>query len=101
MLAAMVAPVSPLSAADTEKTNTVMTVSEMCGGCVKKVTKRFEGIKGIAGVKCSIEHQTVTVVPESGVRLRPQGVWDLMAGIGKTPTKMVCPAGTFTSRPPQ
>ena len=101
LLVAVVATASPLSAADGEKTNTVMTVGEMCGGCVKKITKRFDGIRGIAGVRCSIEHQSVTVAPEPGVRLSPRAVWDLMAGIGKTPTKMVSPAGTFTSRPPR
>ena len=87
--------------ADATKKNTVMTVGEMCGGCVKKITKRFDGVKGIAGVKCSIEHNTVTVVPEDNIRLSPRGVWAIMEGIGKTPKKMICPLGTYTSKPPK
>ena len=42
----------PVAAADKEKTNTVMTVGEMCGGCVKKITKRFDGVEGIAEIDC-------------------------------------------------
>ena len=99
LMVAMVVPTPPAFAAETEKSSTVMTVSEMCGGCVKKVTKRFDGVKGIATVRCSIENQSVTLVPEKGVRLSPRGVWEAMEGIGKTPKKMVCPAGTFTSKP--
>ena len=104
VLTLMVAlPVMASAAAETgtTKKNTVMTVGEMCGGCVKKITKRFDGIKGIAGVKCSIEHNTVTVVPDANVRLSPRGVWAIMEGIGKTPKKMVCPLGTYTSKPPR
>ena len=99
LVVAMAVATSPASAAETEKSSTVMTVSEMCGGCVKKITKRFDGVKGIAGVRCSIEHQSVTLIPAEGVRLSPRGVWEAMEGIGKTPKKMICPAGTFTSKP--
>jgi mercuric ion binding protein len=98
-LAAAVLLPSLVSAAEREKTNTVMTVGEMCGGCVKKITKRFDGIEGIARVQCSIEKQTVTLIPDKGVRLSPKGVWEIMESIGKKPNKMVCPNGTFTSKP--
>ena len=92
---------APAPAADTEaeKVSTVMTVGEMCGGCVKKINERFAGVKGIADVKCDIERQMVTLVPEKGVGLSPRGVWIAMERIGKTPTKMVCPRGVFTSKP--
>lgn len=98
--AVFLAAAAPSFAAETEEQRTVITVGEMCGGCVKKINKRFEGLKGIAVVRCSIEHQTVTLVPEKGFRLSPRGVWEAMEGIGKPPQKMVCPAGTFTSKPP-
>lgn len=99
LMAAMTIAALPASAAEAEKTNTVMTVGEMCGGCVKKITKRFESVKGIAGVRCSIEHQSVTLIPEKDVLLSPRGVWEAMEGIGKTPKRMVCPQGIFTSKP--
>ena len=99
LLATAVLFVSPATAAEQEKTNTVMTVGEMCGGCVKKITKRFDGFTGIAKVQCSIEKRSVTLIPDKGVRLSPKGVWEIMESIGKTPTKMVTPDGTFTSKP--
>ena len=88
-----------VSAEERERTHTVMTVSEMCGGCVKKITKRFEGVEGIAKVECSIEKQSVTVIPKADVRLSPKGIWEIMESISKTPTKMVTPDGTFTAKP--
>ncbi len=90
---------APAQAADADKTSIVMTVGEMCGGCVKKITKRFDGVEGIAKVDCSIEKQSVTLIPKDRVRLSPKGVWEIMESIGKTPTKMVTPDGTFTSKP--
>ena len=99
LLAVSIFVSSPAQAADPAKSQIVMTVGEMCGGCVKKINKRFEGIQGIAKVQCSIEKKSVTVIPEQDVRLSPKGVWELMEGIGKTPSKMVTPNGTFTSKP--
>lgn len=99
LMVAAVLTASVASSAEREKTRTVMTVGEMCGGCVKKITKRFDGVKGIAKVQCSIEKQSVTLIPEQGVRLSPKGVWEIMESIGKTPTKMITPDGTYTSKP--
>lgn len=99
LMVAAVLTASVASSAEREKTRTVMTVGEMCGGCVKKITKRFDGVKGIAKVQCSIEKQSVTLIPEQGVRLSPKGVWEIMESISKTPTKMITPDGTYTSKP--
>jgi mercuric ion binding protein len=99
LLAAAVLFPSTASAAEKEKSNIVMTVGEMCGGCVKKITTRFDGVKGIAKVQCSVEKKSVTLIPDKGVRLSPKGVWKIMESIGKTPKKMVTPDGTFTSKP--
>ncbi|XZE17410.1 heavy-metal-associated domain-containing protein [Pirellulaceae bacterium SH449] len=90
---------APVQAADADKMNIVMTVGEMCGGCVKKITKRFDGVEGIARVTCSLEQQSVTLIPKDRVRLSPKGIWEIMESIGKTPTKMVTPDGTFISKP--
>ncbi|QDT04992.1 Heavy-metal-associated domain protein [Rubripirellula lacrimiformis] len=86
-------------AADTKKSEIVMTVGEMCGGCVKKITKRFEGVEGVAKLQCSIEKKSVVLTPKPNVRFSPKGVWEIMESIGKTPTKMITPSGTFTSKP--
>tara|TARA_R110002073_G_scaffold149534_2_gene303237 strand:- start:3646 stop:3996 length:351 start_codon:yes stop_codon:yes gene_type:complete len=99
LMVASVLTASVASSAEREKSNTVMTVSEMCGGCVKKITKRFDGVEGIAKVQCNIEKQSVTLVPKDRVRLSPKSIWEIMESIGKTPKKMVTPDGTFTSEP--
>lgn len=99
LLATAIFASSSAQAGDAAKSNIVMTVGEMCGGCVKKITKRFDGVEGIAKVQCSIEKKSVTLVPKQNVRLSPKGVWEIMDSIGKTPTKMVTPSGTFTSKP--
>ena len=98
MVAGVAAPSDVLSAERT-KTNTVMTVGEMCGGCVKKITKRFDEVEPVAKVECDIEKQSVTLIPKTGVRLSPKGIWEIMESIGKEPKKMVTPEGTFTSKP--
>lgn len=99
LLAVSIFAHSPAQAASAEKTNIVMTVGEMCGGCVTKITKRFDGVAGVAKVQCSIEKKSVTLIPKKDVRLSPKGVWEIMESIGKTPKKMVTPTGTFTSKP--
>ncbi len=57
------------------------------------------GVKDAAKVQCSIEKKAVTVIPEQDVRLSPNGVWELIESIGKTPNKMVTPNRTITSKP--
>lgn len=99
MIAVSIFTHSHAAAADVEKSNIVMTVGEMCGGCVKKITKRFDGVEGIAKVDCSIEKQSVTLIPKPGAQLSPKSVWEIMESIAKTPTKMITPDGTFTSKP--
>ena len=78
---------------------TVITVGEMCGGCVKKINAKFENAKGITSVRCDIPTKTVTLTPASGYRLSPRGLWVMMDEIGKTPTKLAGPSGTFTEKP--
>lgn len=79
--------------------NTVITVGEMCGGCVKSITARLNKLPDIAAVQCDIKTKTVTVVPRDGKSLSPRTLWEAMAEIGKTPKKLVAPAGSFTSKP--
>lgn len=80
-------------------TATVITVGEMCGGCVKNIQSRFDGVKGIASVRCDVESKSVTLRPEKGYRLSPRGLWIAMEKIGKTPVKLAGPGGVFTSKP--
>ncbi|QDT16579.1 heavy-metal-associated domain-containing protein [Alienimonas californiensis] len=82
-----------------DRTATVITVSEMCGGCVKRIEAKLKPVDGIAKVQCDIEKQTVTVLPESGLKLSPKWLWEAMESIGKTPKRLAGPSGVFTEKP--
>ena len=97
--ALLVAGEATTAEAASPKTPTVITVGKMCGGCVKKITARFDKIDGVAGVRCDIKKQTVTVGPEKGYVLSPRGLWEVMEKLGKPPKKLAGPRGTFRSKP--
>ena len=82
-----------------EPAPTVITVAEMCGGCVKKINAGFKDVKGIGEVSCDIDTKSVTVTAAPGFKLSPRGLWVLMEGIGKPPTKLAGPDGVYTAKP--
>ncbi len=86
-----------LEAAETR--STVITVSEMCGGCVKKIKAKLGEYSVIDDVQCNLQAQTVTVTPKPEKALSPRGMWEVMESIGKTPSRLAGPSGTFTSKP--
>ena len=87
------------AAESAKKTNTVITVGEMCGGCVKRITAALEKMPDINDIKCDVKTKTVTVTPKKGKTLSPRALWEEMEKIGKRPTKLVGPSGTYTSKP--
>jgi hypothetical protein len=98
LLVALLSP--PQSHAEEKKiVTTTVTVGEMCGGCVKQITAHFDKIKEVTKIKCDIESRSVMLFPAKDVRLSPIKVWETMESIGKKPSKLVGPDGTFTSKP--
>ena len=89
----------PPVAQSAEPAPTVITVAEMCGGCVKKINAGFKDVKGIGEVSCDIDTKSVTVTAAPGFKLSPRGLWVLMEGIGKPPTKLAGPDGVYTAKP--
>ena len=80
--------------------NTAIPIAgEMCGGCVKRITAALEKMPDINDIKCDVKTKTVTVIPKKGKTLSPRALWEELEEIGKTPTKLVGPSGTFTSKP--
>lgn len=79
--------------------DTVMTVGEMCGGCVTKITAKLKPMPDVGKVVCDIPKKTVTVTPAAGKSLSPKVLWESMESIGKTPTSLTGPSGTFKSKP--
>jgi copper chaperone CopZ len=85
--------------AGNQERQTVVTVSEMCGGCVKNITTRLQKVSDVEKIECDIATKTVTITPKSDKTLSPKFIWETMAEIGKTPTKLVAPSGSFTAKP--
>ena len=50
-------------------------------------------------VNCDIKTKTVTVSAAPGFKLSPRGLWVLMEGIGKPPTRLAGPGGVFSAKP--
>ena len=82
-----------------ESTLTTITVGEMCGGCVKAITAKLQPLADVAKVQCDIKTKRVYILPAQGRVLSPRVLWEAMDEIGKTPTKLAGPSGTFTSKP--
>ena len=82
-----------------ESTVTTITVGEMCGGCVKVITAKLQPMPDVAKVQCDVKTKRVYVLPAQGRVLSPRVLWEAMDEIGKTPTKLAGPSGTFTSKP--
>lgn len=82
-----------------ESTVTTITVGEMCGGCVKAITAKLQPMSGVAKVQCDVKTKRVYILPVQGQVLSPRVLWEAMDEIGKTPTKLAGPSGTFTSKP--
>lgn len=98
LVAGALVPSSIVQALETSRA-TVVTVSEMCGGCVTKITKHFSEVKEIAELKCDVPTKSVNFIPKKGNELSPFKIWEEMEKIGKAPTKLVGPSGTYTSKP--
>ncbi|MFN3159039.1 MAG: cation transporter [Rubinisphaera brasiliensis] len=77
---------------------TIVHVGEMCGGCANKVHKRFDDDKHVLRVECDIDENTITFYPVSKP-YTARYLWVELDQIGKTPTKLIGPDGTFTSKP--
>ena len=83
-----------------ESTLTTITVSKMdCPSCAKKVAAALEKVSGVSSVKTDTKSGTAVVTPKKGAGLSPRALWDAVEKVGKQPTKLVGPKGTFTSKP--
>jgi copper chaperone CopZ len=83
-----------------EPTLTTLTVPKIdCPSCAKKVADALEKVSGVASVKTDNKAGTAVVTPKRGADLSPRALWEAVEEVGKQPTKLVGPKGTFTSKP--
>ena len=67
-------------------------------GLAAGVDKNGEAISGFFGLGFgSVEIGTLTPRPQAA--MSPRQLWEAVEAAGKKPTKMDCPAGTFTAKP--
>ena len=79
---------------------TTLTVRGIdCPSCAKKVADALKKVSGVASVKANNKAGTAVVTPRRGTDLSPRALWEAVEEVGKQPTKLVGPNGTFTSKP--
>lgn len=63
------------------------------------MTDALEKVAGVSSVKADNKAGTAVVMPKRGADLSPHALWEAVEKVGKQPTKLVGPKGTFTSKP--
>lgn len=70
-----------------------------CAGCASKVAGNLKGVPGVAGAQVDAEKEVAIVMPKSAANPSPRALWEAVEKAGYKPTKLVGPAGAFTSKP--
>lgn len=86
-------------AEDTPATTTISVEGMHCAGCASKVAKKLEAITGVAKANVDAEKSVATVAAKPSTNPSPKAMWEAVEKAGYKPTKLVGPAGTFTSKP--
>lgn len=70
-----------------------------CAGCAAKVSRNLQSIEGVNEVQVSAEKAVAIVSAKTNTKPSPRALWEAVEKSGYKPTKLVGPAGTFTSKP--
>ena len=99
-LAAMVALVLATVVRAQDPALTKITIPDMeCNGCMKKVNSALTGVPGVAQVSADLKTHTAWVKPKPQTVLSPKALWEAVEKVGKEPSKLEGPSGTFTAKP--
>lgn len=100
LLAPLLGPVFPVALNAQERPRwTAITVDEMCWACARRITRKLEPMESVGKIECCSKTNRVFVLPKENHSLSPRRLWESLEEIGKSPKKLVGPAGTFTSKP--
>lgn len=95
---AVAAPATAAPAIKMAPGETAIYVADMhCAGCAKKVSSRLFKVKGVMKVRCDVEADVVVVTPQSKKTLDPKAAWAAIQAAGRTPVRLVGPAGTYVA----
>jgi copper chaperone CopZ len=100
LCAALVCCFASMSLAALPKQTAMVVPGLDCPNCAKKVTGALSGVRGVASVKTDREARTAYVLPQPDLQLSPKALWEAVEQIGKRPTRLSGPNGTFTTKPP-
>lgn len=79
---------------------TTISVQGMhCAGCAAKVAGNLQAVVGVQKAEVDAEKAAAVVTAKSSVAPSPRALWEAVEKAGYKPTKLVGPAGTFTSKP--
>jgi copper chaperone CopZ len=80
--------------------HTAITIPEMeCQDCAKKVADKIYTVPGVGTVQANYQTHVLIVTPRPQSAMSPRQLWEAVEAAGKKPTKLECPAGTFTAKP--
>lgn len=96
--AALLLQINSSQAADAA-TITINVQGMHCAGCASKVTRNLQAIEGVqkAQVDAAKALAVISASPEAAPS--PRALWEAVEKAGYKPTKLVGPAGTFTTKP--
>ena len=83
-----------------EPAPTTISVQGMhCVACAAKVAGNLHSVTGVEKAQVDAEKAVAIVTAKSNVNPSPRALWDAVEKAGYKPVKLVCPGGTFTSKP--
>lgn len=79
---------------------TTISVGGMhCAGCASKVAGNLKAVAGVNKTQVDAAKGVAIVTAKSNAAPSPRSLWEAVEKAGYKPTKLVGPAGTFTSKP--
>jgi copper chaperone CopZ len=80
---------------------TVIDIEDLdCEACAATVEESLKTVAGVATVKIDVDTQTATITPREKMTLSARALWEALEESGFKPKMLVCPSGTFTTKPP-
>ena len=79
---------------------TTISVQGMhCAACASKVAGNLQAVTGVNKAQVDAEKAVAVVTAKANTAPSPRALWEAVEKAGYKPTKLVGPAGTFTTKP--
>ena len=80
-------------------TTTISVEGMHCAGCAAKVSRNLQAVAGVNVAEVDALKALAIVSAKPNAIPSPRSLWEAVEKAGYKPTKLVGPAGTFTSKP--